>query len=64
MLGYLSQSHCYATRLLLVCHARALATRSIATITADDIEAAVRPLWSRSPEQGRRTLAAVSQVFD
>jgi integrase len=24
----------------------------------------VRPLWSRSPEQGRRTLAAVSQVFD
>jgi integrase len=25
MLGYLSQSHCYATRLLLVCHARASA---------------------------------------
>jgi integrase len=24
----------------------------------------VRPLWSRSPEQGRRTLAAISQVFD
>jgi len=28
------------------------------------IEAAVRPLWSRAPNQGRRTLSAISQVFD
>jgi hypothetical protein len=59
-----SQSHVAATRLLLNRHARALATKAMSSVTSDDVEAAVRSLWSRSPQQGRRTLAAISQVFD
>jgi hypothetical protein len=53
-----------ATRLLLTHHARALGTKHIGAITTDDVEAAVRYLWQRSPEQGRRTVAAISAVYD
>jgi integrase len=50
--------------LLLNTHAGSLATKYIGTITSNDIELAVRDLWSRAPVQGRRTLGAISQVFD
>jgi integrase len=59
-----SQSHSAATRLLLTHHSRALGTKHIGAITTDDVEAAVRYLWQRSPEQGRRTVAAISAVYD
>ena len=32
-------------------------------ITADDVEVALRPLWAKSPDLFKRTLAAVGQVF-
>jgi integrase len=39
-------------------------TKQASSITSDDVQVAVRSLWSSLPEQGRRTLAAISQVFD
>lgn len=50
--------------LLLNTYASPLATKSVNTITADDIEACLRPLWNCSRTQGRRTLAAIYQVFE
>lgn len=62
--GWRSQSHWNTMRLLLNTYARPLAIKFVSTITADDIEAALRPLWNRSAVQGRRTLYAIQQVFD
>jgi integrase len=50
--------------LLLNTYASSLATKSVNTITADDVEAALRPLWHRSRTQGKRTQAAIYQVFE
>jgi integrase len=41
-----------------------LATKHVNTVTADDVEAAVRPLWNRAPIEGKRALTAIRQVFD
>jgi integrase len=41
-----------------------LSRLGIANITANDIAAAVRPLRTRAPAQAKRTLMAISQVFD
>jgi integrase len=50
--------------LLLNTYASPLSTKSVNTITADDIEACLRPLWHRSRTQGKRTQAAIYQVFE
>jgi integrase len=49
---------------LLTNHASSLASKAVDSITPDDIEACLRPTWTKSPDMGRRTLAALSQVFD
>ena len=50
--------------LMLNNYASLLATKSVDAITADDVEAALRPLWNRSRTQGKRTQAAIYQVFE
>jgi integrase len=62
--GWRSQSHRIKTRMLLLDHAKAIGRLGVASITPKDIEAAVRPLWNRAPAQAKRTLMAISQVFD
>jgi len=62
--GWRSQSNWRNLRLLLNTYASPLATKIVSSITADDVEATVRSLWQRSPQQGRRTLSAIRQVFD
>jgi integrase len=52
------------TSLLLDTYASPLATKSVNTITPDDVEAALHPLWHRSRTQGRRTQAVIYQVFE
>jgi integrase len=59
-----TQKHGEDIRRLLTNHAGPLATKSVSSITADDIEAALRPLWTRSSDQGKRTLSAIGRVFD
>jgi integrase len=59
-----SQKHADNMQRLLNNHASALASKNIGTITIDDIETVLRPVWTQSPDQGKRTLSAVSQVFD
>ena len=61
--GWRSAGHARAIRLQLQVHAQALGRLPVASITVNDVEAAVRPLWNRAPVQGRRTLAAVAKVF-
>ena len=62
--GWRSESHWKTMQLLLNRHARSLATKQVATISSVDIELAVRPLWNCLPSQSKRTLTAISQVFD
>jgi hypothetical protein len=62
--GWRSESHSNKFRRLLNTYASSLATKHVSTITADDVEAAVRPLWDRAPSQGKRALMAIRQVFD
>ena len=62
--GWRTEKHGVSMRKLLINHASALATKGISTITSDDIAAALLPLWSRAPDQGKRTLSAIRQVFD
>jgi integrase len=57
------RSH-HKTSLLLNTYASPLATKSVNTIMADDVEVALRPLWHRSRTQGKRTQAAIYQVFE
>ena len=61
--GWRSAGHANAIRLQLQVHAQALGRLPVASITANDVEAAIRPLWNRAPVQGRRTLAAIAKVF-
>jgi hypothetical protein len=44
---------------LLLTHAAALGSQSIGAIGSAQINAALRPLWMTSPDQARRTIAAV-----
>jgi hypothetical protein len=62
--GWRSESHYNKFRCLLNTYASSLATKHVSTITANDVEAAVRPLWNRAPSQGKRALMAIRQVFD
>jgi integrase len=62
--GWRSESHWKAMQLLLNRHAKSLATKRVATISSVDIELAIRPLWDRWPSQSKRTLTAISKVFD
>jgi integrase len=62
--GWRAKSTSDEMRLLLETHARSLAAKTISTITANDIELAVKDLWSRAPVQGGRTLSAIRRVFD
>jgi integrase len=62
--GWRSENHWRNLRLLLNTYASPLATKIVSSITADDVEAAVRSVWQRSPQQGRRTISAIRQVFD
>ena len=62
--GWRSESHWKAMQLLLNRHARSLTTKRVATISSVDIEFVVRPLWDCLPSQSKRTLTAISQVFD
>jgi integrase len=57
------RSH-YKTCVLLNTYAKALMTKGVNAITADDVEATLRPLWDRSRTQGKRTLSVICQVFD
>jgi integrase len=50
-------------RLMLTKHASALADMPISGIGATHINAALRPLWLESPDQARRTIAAVLRVL-
>jgi integrase len=50
--------------LLLNAYASPLASKPINTITADDVEAALSPLWNRTRTQGKRTQSAIYQVFE
>jgi integrase len=50
-------------RLLLLTHANALAQQPVASIGSAHVNAALRPLWLTSPEQARRTTAAVLRVL-
>jgi integrase len=45
-------------------HASSLANKAVELITTEDIERCLRPTWQKSPDVGRRTLAAIAQVFD
>jgi integrase len=49
---------------LLTNHASSLANKAVDSITRDDIEACLRPTWTKSPDMGRRTREAIAQVFD
>ena len=62
--GWKTQKHADTMRQLLTNHAGALASKSIKAVTKDDIEAALRPLLLRTPDQFKRTQSAISQVFD
>ena len=59
-----SESHYATMQFLLQTYASSLATKHISTITPDDVEAAIAGTWQRSRTQGRRTLAAIGQVFE
>jgi integrase len=50
--------------LLLYGHGAPLAGKRVAEITPDIIHAALKELWSRAPDQGRRTLGMWERVFD
>ena len=50
--------------LLLNTHASSLATKPVNIITSDDVEMALRPIWTRSRTQGKRTQAVIYQVFE
>jgi integrase len=50
-------------RLMLMKHASPLADMPIASIGATHINTALRPLWLESPDQARRTIAAVLRVL-
>jgi integrase len=45
-------------------HGAPLAGKRVAEITPDMIQAALKELWARAPEQGRRTLSLWERVFD
>ena len=62
--GWRSAKHAHTMRKLLLNHAGPLTGKSIKAITIDDIDAALRPLLLRTPDQFKRTLSAISQVFD
>lgn len=51
------------TRVLLLNHASGLASMPVSTIGGSHINAALRPLWLRSPDQARRAIAAVLHVL-
>jgi integrase len=51
-------------KLLLHHHGKALSDVPVAELTPDRIQAALEKLWSRTPLQGRRTLAAWERVLD
>ena len=59
-----SEGHSNAVRVLLNTYASSLATKHVSDITPDDVEAALRPIWARSRTQGKRTQAAIFQVFE
>lgn len=59
-----SEGHFSAVRFLLGTYASSLATKYVHDITPDDVEATLRPIWSRSRTQGKRTQAAIFQVFE
>ena len=59
-----SESYYSTMRRLLNLYASSLATKTISTITSDEIETAVRPFWNRSVVTGKHTLDAIRQVFD
>ena len=54
----------HKTFLLLNTYASSLATKPVNVITSDDVETALRPIWMRSRTQGKRTQAAIYQVFE
>ena len=62
--GWRTDKHAHTMRHLLSNHADPIGSKGMKAITADDLEAAFRPLWSRSVDKFKRTLSAVSQVFD
>jgi integrase len=62
--GWRGESYSNTMKFLLQTYAGPLATKRVNTITTDDVEAVVKPLWYRSPTQGKRTLTAIRQVFD
>jgi integrase len=59
-----SEGHFNAVRILLNVYASSLATKYVSDITPDDVEATLRPIWSRSRTQGKRTQSAIFQVFE
>ena len=59
-----SESSYRSARFLLNTYASSLATKPVNTITADDVEATLRPLWDRSRTQGKRTQSVIYLVFE
>ena len=49
---------------LLHQHGASLATKRVAEITPNDVQAALKDLWERAPMQGRRALNMWERVFD
>src|SRR3974377_1971959 len=49
---------------LLHQHGASLATKRVAEITPNDVQAALKDLWERAPMQGRRALNMWGRVFD
>jgi integrase len=45
-------------------HGAPLAGKRVAEITPDMVQAALKELWARAPEQGRRTLSLWARLFD
>ena len=62
--GWRNRKTCETMYHLLINHASRLADKPICLITPDDVEATVRPLFDQSVDMGKRTLSAISAVFD
>jgi integrase len=60
---YRNQNTTSSVRLMLLTHASALAAMPVSAIGTAHINAALRPLWLRAPDQARRTVAAVLRVI-
>jgi integrase len=62
--GWRSTSHLNSAKHLLFGHGKLLQVVPVSTITADQIQGALSPLWTKYPNQARRALAMFENVLD